>query len=152
MIAPIVLVSALANAAHNTKLPNSKLPSSKLLALRGGGIDAIDAVSAINIVSGASSWLAPKKSLEAYGALDVSGVDIFCVRGIGGLQIVLGAALIAGKAGDFNQAALVFTYGHLFQCMAAIPIVEALSVPTGGLVASVAIIATLGELTRLGVL
>jgi len=146
MFAPLVLVSALGfNAATDTK---------PLLALRGGTLSTnalVDTFSTINVISGTSAWLAPRKSLEMYGAPSAQDVDVFFIRSIGALQIALGAALTAGKT-DVNTASLVFFYGHLFQCLAAIPIVEKLNVPTAGLIGSGVVIAALAELTRLGVL
>lgn len=130
-------------------------PNSKLLALRGGsGISTgalVDTAAAVNIVGGMAAWLAPKGNLESYGVKgEITASDTFFIRLIAGVQLALGAALVAGKT-DVDKLALVWLYGHVIACLANIPMLEQLSVPKGPIVACIAAFAVLGELTRLGV-
>ena len=90
MLAPLVFISALGFHAA----PKHQQPSTKLLALRGGmSTDVlINTAAALNIGAGTSAWLAPKKNLEMYGATDAKDVDVFFMRSIAALQIVLGVS------------------------------------------------------------
>ena len=80
-----VAIGALAFSAPASNLP--ALRDSKVLALRGGGVDAITTLATLNAASGLHSWIAPKEALAMYGVKkDPSAYETFFMRALAGIQ------------------------------------------------------------------
>jgi hypothetical protein len=173
MKAPLLL-AALYGAADAKLLPLRSTSSSKVLALRGGSTgQLINAMSALNVVSGLQAWTYPEETLGLYGIKSVSESESFIMRCVGGVQLASAvrpslsrvaarlthalphplpqATLLVGKT-DIDKAMIALLYVHSFVCLGNIPIIENLKVAKGPVLATVAVMVALAELGRQGVI
>jgi hypothetical protein len=154
-----MLSVALGVIAFSAPAPRSNLPSklpalrdSKLLALRGGGVDPITTLAALNVASGLGSWIAPKESLAMYGVKrEVTAYELFWMRAIAGVQFASAAALMVGKT-DIDKATIVWLYSHALATLANIPMIEAMGAPKSAVVACIGIFVLISALAQKGVI
>lgn len=123
-------------------------PDSKLLALRGGmNIDndlLINLNAALFLLIGLQGWLAPKKTIESYGASSVSDEESTFVRLLSSFNIASGVTLLADESAMASVCALAWAFATTAN-MAIVP--KETVPPTVGFIA---VLGALGELTRQG--
>jgi len=145
-----VAIGALAFSAPSSNLP--ALRDSKVLALRGGGVDAITTLATLNAASGLHSWIAPKEALAMYGVKkDPSAYETFFMRALAGIQFATAATLIVGKT-DVDKAMIVWLYSHALATLANIPMIEAMGAPKPAIVACVGLFVLIASLAQKGVI
>ena len=89
MNAPLLLLALGCGAADAKLLPLRNTGSSKVLTLRGGNTgQLINAMAALNAVSGLQGWTYPEETLKMYGVkAGVTESESFIMRCVGGVQL-----------------------------------------------------------------
>lgn len=129
--------------------------SPKVLALRGGGISS-DQLSGgmanLYLLTGVSGYLAPKKTMEAYGVKEISEAETFWLRAVMVVNIMQGLTMITAGNSDLDAAARMAMFAWAAGPGANIPQLEKLSAPKEGVVGCVAVFGAFAELARRGVI
>ena len=89
MNARLLLIALGCGAADAKLLPLRNTGSSKVLTLRGGNTgQLINAMAALNAVSGLQGWTYPEETLKMYGVkAGVTESESFIMRCVGGVQL-----------------------------------------------------------------
>ena len=89
MNARLLLIALGCGAADAKLLPLRNTGSSKVLTLRGGNTgQLINAMAALNAVSGLQGWAYPEETLKMYGVkAGVTESESFIMRCVGGVQL-----------------------------------------------------------------